>query len=550
MARDEAMALPFRALELHGQGIWRRDRVRRALDFMQAHDLNALVLHESDLVHHVVYPRSCFDPHALWRDAPSRRGENAIFNNRAYLDSLLAMTAAAGIETWVNVKEIGFSDEVLALRPELFKDGAICPSEPFWSDYIAAKTDELLGDFPGLAGIIVSFGSQESRASRVQNRCRCALCAEEPLEAWYGRIIATMREPVVRHRKRLAVRDFAYKPEDHRPLVAAMRTAPPDVIFCIKAMPHDFYVTFPDNPALGALRDRLQWVEYDCLGQFFGWGVMPCLVLEDLAARVPRWRDKGASGAILRIEWERINDLDALDNLAAMNLIAGAALIGGEVGLDAPGVCRRWLRAQGHDEASAPWLAGIMAATLPVVRGTVYTDGFVTADNSMLPRSVARAWWGAEVRDALACWAPERADALVLDHARLAALLAEKDGALAAARALAGRLRDGASGIAPALLATVRAAFGYFESWVEGHCLAARVCLFARFLTQQGAAARPEDRSALWAAVVALEGFAARIAPLATDANVPHQVAMLLDHRRARDTAAEGAAVFNALPLE
>jgi hypothetical protein len=217
--------LPFRALELHGQGIWRRDRVSRALRFMQSHGLNALVLHESDLVHHVVYPRSLFDPHALWRDAPSRRGENAIFNNRAYLESVIAQARAAGIETWLNVKEIGFSDEVLALRPEVFKAGAICPSEPFWAGYVAAKTDELLGDFPGLAGVIVSFGSQESRASRAQNRCRCALCAAEPLEGWYGRIIAAMHDPVRRHGRRLAVRDFAYKPEDHRPLVAAPRAA-------------------------------------------------------------------------------------------------------------------------------------------------------------------------------------------------------------------------------------------------------------------------------------------------------------------------------------
>jgi hypothetical protein len=543
---DCIAALAFRALELHGQGIWRRDRVARALGFMQAHGLNALVLHESDLVHHVVYPRRFFDPHALWRDAPSRRGENAIFNNRAYLDSVLAMAGAAGVETWVNVKEIGFSDEVLALRPELFKSGAICPSEPFWSDYIAAKTDELLGDFPGLAGIIVSFGSQESRASRAQNRCRCALCAAEPLEAWYGRIIAMMHAQVARHGKRLAVRDFAYKPEDHRPLVAAMRGAPPDVIFCIKAMPHDFYVTFPDNPALGALPGRMQWVEYDCLGQFFGWGIMPCLVLDDLAARVPRWRAKGVSGAILRIEWERINDLDALDNLAELNLIAGAALIGGEVAPEAEDVCRRWLRAQGHDEGGAAWLAGVMAATLPVVRGAAYTDGFVTADNSMLPRSVARAWWGAEVRDGLACWAPERANDLILDRERLGTLLAEKDAALDAARALAARLRAGSPDLDPTLHAVIFAAFRYFETWVEGHVLAARVCLFARFLTQQRDPEGPDDRQALRAAVVALEEFAARIAPIAADPTVPHQVVMLLDHRRARDTAAGGVAALEA----
>jgi hypothetical protein len=446
------------------------------------------------------------------------------------------------VQVFVNVKEIGFSDEVLALRPEVFKAGAICPSEPFWMDYIEAKADELLGDFPDLAGIIVSFGSQESRASRAQNRCRCDLCATEPLQAWYGRIIHAMHGPVARHGRRLAVRDFAYKPEDHAPLVAAMRDAPADVAFCIKAMPHDFYITFPDNPAIGAL-PREQWVEYDVLGQFFGWGIMPCLVLDDIAERLPRWTANGVSGAILRIEWERINDLDAFDNLAEMNLIAGAALLRGE-DPDALAVAHAWLAAHGFPVADAPWLAGIMAASLPILRGTVYTDGFVSADNSMLPRSVARAWWGMETRDSLIPWAPERAGALDLDEARLASLVAEKHHALARARELWTRIAAGAPGLDAALHRRIAAAFAHLLAWVEGHVLAAEACLHARFV--QSRTPSPADRDALSSACAALEAFAARIAPLAADASLPHQLALLLDHRRAADVAREARAILAA----
>lgn len=534
--------LPFRALEMHGTGIWQRERVARALGFMRRNGLNALVLHESDLVHHVIYPRSCFDPYALWQDAPSRRGENAIFNNRAYLGSVLALAREAGVGVWVNVKEIGFSDEVLALRPELLKNGVVCPSEPFWMEYIAAKYDELLSDFSGLAGVIVSFGSQESRASRAQNRCRCELCRTEPLEGWYGRIIAAMHEPIARHGKRLAVRDFAYKPADHVPLIEAVRDAPRDVVFCVKAMPHDFYVTFPDNPALGAL-DREQWVEYDCLGQFFGWGVMPCLVLDDLAQRLPRWVEQGSSGAVLRIEWERINDLDALDNLAELNLIAAAALARGEAAVDAEWVCRRWLHSHGHPADAAAWLAGIMAETLPIIRRAAYVNGFVSADNSMLPRSVERAWWGAEVRDALIPWAPDRAGDLLLDCGRLAHYLAEKDDALARTRVLMANIRQGAPGLDEGVRASIEAAFAFFEVWIEGLRLTARVCLYARFI-RQAEGITPKDLTDLSDAVGALEDYAARIAPLADDPAVPHQTVMLIDHRRASDVAREGRALL------
>ena len=537
------MALALRALEMHGQRMWESERVVRTLSFMQRHAMTDLVLHESDLVHQVVYPREYFDPYALWSDLPSRRGENAIFNRRAYLDHVIALAREAAVRVWVNVKEIGFSDEVLAIHPEVFKHGAICPSEPFWNEYVHAKTDELFTDFGGLAGMIVSMGSQESRTSRAQNRCHCALCEREPLTAWYARLVSVMHAAATRHGKRVAVRDFAYKPADHEPLIAAMAQAPADVIFCLKAMPHDFYVTFPDNPAI-VRRTRPQWIEYDVMGQFFGWGVMPCFVLEDLRARVPRWLDAGIEGAIFRIEWERINDLDALDTLNETNLVAAAALARGE-DIDAVEVCRRWLASRSWDGRAAPWLAGILERTLPIVRAAAYINDFVSADNSMLPRSIQRAWWGMESRDALAVWDPSRAADLDLDRDKLARYLAEKEHALAAARALVRDVRAPAAGVDPDVHASIEAQFAFYDTWIEGLAITARVCLYARW------AARPSDVTAadleaFDAALRELERYATRAKAIAADSRIPHQVIMLVDPRRALDVLREGRQSLDA----
>jgi hypothetical protein len=531
--------LPMRAVELHGQRMWERHSVVRTLAFMQQHQLNTLVLHESDLVHQVVYPRAYFDPYALWSDLPSRRGENAIFNRRAYLGHLLKLAADAGIAVWVNVKEIGFSDEVLAIHPEVIKDGVFCPSEPFWSEYIAHKTDELFEDFPLLAGMIVSFGSQESRASRVQNRCRCELCMAESLGAWYSRLIHVMHAPVSRHGKRLAVRDFAYKPQDHEPLIDAVASSPPDVIFCIKAMPHDFYLGFPDNPAIGRLA-RTQWVEYDVLGQFFGWGLMPCMALDDLRPRMAHWRSHGVQGAIFRIEWERINDLDCLDTLNEVNLIAAAAWALGEQ-IDATGSCARWLAARQWDVAEAPWLAGILGQTMPVVQHAAYIDGFVSADNSMLPRSIQRAWWGMEVRDSLIPWAPGREGALTLDRARIAALVREKDDAMATAQSLVAGIDEGS--VDARLRSHVQAQFAHLNIWVEGLGLCAKVCLYARWLMQADSDAQAGDVTVLHGWLVQLEGYARRVQALADDSTIAHQRIMLFDPKRALDILREGRVV-------
>ncbi|MBM3555561.1 MAG: hypothetical protein FJX47_08415 [Alphaproteobacteria bacterium] len=529
----------FRAIELHGREMWRREIILRALERAKALGLDALVLHETDFVHHVVYPRAYFDPQALWKDVPSRRGENAIFNNRAYFDHILRLAEAAGIAVWLNVKEIGFSDEVLDYRPDIVKAGAVCPSHPFLFEYVEAKTAELFADFPRLAGLIVSAGSQESRASRVQNKCRCESCRGEPLADWYLRLIETLHRPIRAAGKRLAFRDFAYKPADHEPLIAAVGRAPKDVIFCVKAMPHDFYLTFPPNPALGRL-ERETWIEYDVMGQFFGWGVFPCFVGEDLAHRIPHAARAGASGAILRVEWERINDLHCLDNLNAANLIAAAAILTGEAPDDVV-VWRRWLEMKGHDSGAAPWLAETMDATLPIILRAVYLDGHVSADNCMLPRSIRRAWWGMEVRDSLAIWDKSREADLALDRPRIAALMSEKDEALALTRALITRLDRGDPALSPALADELRRAFAHFEIWVRGHVLAARVLILARWIDTGEADAK--DRARLKEAIEAYAAFGAALRPLVENPDTPHHIALILDPGRVADVVREGRAL-------
>jgi hypothetical protein len=98
-------------------------------------------------------------------------------------------------------------------------------------------------------------------------------------------------------------------------LIRAVEQAPADIVSCVKATPHDFYPTFPHNPAIGRTNHRL-WVEYDTMGQFYGWGVFPCLVLDDIRARLEYAAANNAEGISFRVEWERINDYWSLGTRA------------------------------------------------------------------------------------------------------------------------------------------------------------------------------------------------------------------------------------------
>jgi hypothetical protein len=61
----------------------------------------------------------------------------------------------------------------------------------------------------------------------------------------------------------------------------------------------------------------------------------------------------------------------------------------------------------------------------------------------MYPRSLRRAWWGMEVRDALHTWQPVRAPDLRMTAARVDALIAEKEDAVTRIRSLAADVRLG-----------------------------------------------------------------------------------------------------------
>jgi hypothetical protein len=537
---ESDVAFTFRGFELHGGRMWQRAHILQALDFIEAHRMTALVLHEPDIIHHLVFPRTYFNPYAQWKSAPARRGENALQNNRIYFDHVLHLAKNRGVEIWLEVKELAFPDEVLEMNPGLLKNGVVCPSEPFWAEFIEKKTEELVHDFPLLNGIILSPGSPEGRASRAQNKCRCTVCESTTLPDWYDRIIRAMHAPLRRTGKRLAVRDFAYKPADHAPLIEAVSRQPDDVIFCIKVTPHDFYPTFPDNPAIGRL-PREQWVEYDTQGQFFGWGVFPCVMFDDIRQRLDHASRHGVTGGLFRSEWERVNDWWVLESLNVLNMVTAATLARDPSTTD-EAIVTAWLRAQGLPTNAAGWLQSMLRETWPILRGALFVGDFVFADCSMFPRSLGRAWWTMEVKHSLEAWAPAYRGRLDLDGERIELLMQEKRRAHASATALVARLQADTDAPAP-LRARLQDCTALLPRYTQGMMLCAEVCLRARWHDRDPATS---DTSAFRAALARLEQFGKDLEPYVEAARYPHQTLMLLDYRRVADIVTEAHAALEA----
>ena len=221
----------FRALELHSAYAWDMAWARRALDFIRAHDMTALVLHRNDIVDLVVYPGAAFGAsedcaniferyqqifRTLYRYTPTRR--SGPYQRRDYLRRVCELAARQGTEVWLENKELSFHEIFLEFYPQLTKDGTVCPNELFWWEFLDAKYTELFQDLPGLAGIITAPGTGESRLSAAANRCDCELCRATTRPQWYGKLISAMHAPIRAAGKQLAVRDFVFDRAAHEEL--------------------------------------------------------------------------------------------------------------------------------------------------------------------------------------------------------------------------------------------------------------------------------------------------------------------------------------------
>ena len=314
-----------RLLEIHGINMWNTFHVDRAIRFAKQFHLTGIIFHCNELIDKVIFPDKYFDKDELLSFNPVR---NSITKNyRYYLRTVLDKCKANGLEFYAEVKEIYFHYDLLTKYPELRgENGALCATDPFWWEFLEEKYREFFERFPDVAGIIVSPGTRESMVSFAANRCDCERCKGYDVDQWYRNLLAAMHRAIDAAGKKLIVRDFSYTKAHQYAMVDAAGSVSDNITMSMKKVPHDYYPVFPDNPAIGNCGKLNQWVEYDTWGQFFGLGVFPCSVAEDMRGRMNRYLERGATGVMLRTDWENMTQSSVFCAFNMLNLIAGAML--------------------------------------------------------------------------------------------------------------------------------------------------------------------------------------------------------------------------------
>ena len=536
----------IRGLEFHSSRMWQWSHVEQAVAFLERTGMNALVFHQNDLVDQLVFPAAYFSEEEMWRVNPVRM--HTIFNNRHYIGKVVRHLRKRKIGFYVEVKELWYPDEITGKYPHLLgKDGVLCPFDPFWSEFLSEKYTELFRILPDIDGIIMSAGTRESRISISASRCTCSKCRESDTVDWYETIIKAVYAPIAAAGKTLVVRDFSYSSKNQRSIIEAADRCSNDIVISLKNTPHDYYPTFPDNPSIGECGDHPQWVEFDGWGQFFGIGVFPCSIVEDLQKRFAHAAYNGVKGIFMRTDWEVLTEASIFNSLNMVNLFA-AAIFSQDTEADSDGVYRAWIdyglysplkSGSVRQEAVKPgrpeaWLVfrDLMRASWKVIEKSQYVRGHLFNEDDQYCNSVQRAYDMMVHIHGRDDWEPGASRLVQATDENIAVIMAEKRAAVEESLRLRSILSAGDTGLPDEFLTELKELLDLFVRYTRGF----EYCAAGVFFAKKWADSRLDpDRARLLEAISELERFAAESDEFLTGTDYPHYIYWLLDMNRIRE---------------
>ncbi len=305
---------PLIALEIHDASLWEPSRVLPVIETMEHWGYNALVLHQNDLLD--VCTQLFLSANYGVTDLRLKK----VRNNVAWLNRLVKRLDQFGAKLFLEVKEPSLHDYVLESYPDLLgKDGVPDPTHPSWFEFCQRKTQDLLDRVPGLGGLIITISSPESRVSMPDFMATKGRGFS--LATWFDDMITAFHEPLKAENKDLYIRDFSYTPELQSEVLAAVDRKNGEVGASIKITAHDYFPEFPENPVAENIKSDFLF-EFEAFGEHTGWGVIPNCRVEEFARRMHGYREKQASGMLVRISWEAITGAHALDGLSSVNVFA------------------------------------------------------------------------------------------------------------------------------------------------------------------------------------------------------------------------------------
>ncbi len=276
-------------------------------------------------------------------------------------------------------------------------DIAVCfdPADPRWArrqrDYREALTAA-----PDLDGVVLSFGSADPPPWFAG--CVCPYCLDLPDPLGGDPALRPFRVPEPAERVRfitelvhdvvtgefglhLAARTFIHQPEEMTWVIDGLNRVDParTLIPMTKEVPNDWQPYYPLDPAIGAITNRPNLVEFDAAGEYWGQTSLPFAAVGYFERRILDAQARGVVGYAARVER---GGRSALDTPNEVNLLAIHRLFE-DPDTSPADIYRRWLPGRYGLPPDSPHLdalARIHEDTFDVGRKMYYQLGFWTLE--------------------------------------------------------------------------------------------------------------------------------------------------------------------------
>lgn len=547
-----------RGLEFHHRRMWNWKDVDQALDFIERFDMNALIFHQTDLTEDIVLPKAYFSENLLWERWPVRYVTVATY--RSFIKEVSRRAQKRGIQFFLEMKEIWYPEGLLEVYPELkTADGGVCPTDPFWFEFLRVKMEELMESFPDISGAIISPATRESKVSISKKTCDCERCQNADPHEWYRTFIDSVYQPLAARGKTLVIRDFSYSKEHQNAVIEAAGAVSQDIVIGLKNVPHDFWPTFPHNPKLGHTQGLTQWAEFDSWGQYYGQGVFPASLVEDLQKRIRHCRSKGVTGTWFRTDLEWIDETNNFNNFNTLNIIA-AAMLSADPDQDLDNIYRAWTEYGLYSgftpstKTGAPVvptapdavkkLKAFMKAGSSIMEKALYVRGHVFNYSSQYSQSLSSIYNIMQVWHGREQWDPGSSKNLEPTEENLKAIFAEKREAVEEAEGLRSILQPETLGLPEAFVKEIDTMLDLYPYYARGYELSAQAYFTAqRALLTKSA----DDIETAREKADHLDAFGIELVKRFEDTYYPHYVYWMMDSDRLQQLAEDVRKNMNEL---
>lgn len=234
-------------------------------------------------------------------------------------------------------------------------------NEKLWTA-IAVRYDHILTElFPWVDNLVLTVVETQKKATAT------------PI---LKKLTETIKARCEAHGCRLILRSFVHHPDEFADVRAAIAALPDDLTIMTKSVPQDWHMRSIDDPLIGKVAPKPQFIEVDIAGEYFRMDHVANCFTDVLERQFRFWQECGCSGISVRVDrgwkpWERLNTIFGRPQEA--NLWALAYLAGNKPG----GVDAAWRDYCAHyfgEKAAAQIEAALRTS------GNVVSEGLYVLD--------------------------------------------------------------------------------------------------------------------------------------------------------------------------